>query len=86
MSTGSRKSEGREEIEKACVCIGGFLQPIPLVQKHYSNIYEANDGFADRILLCTPKPKLLKEDEVETWVTKLQSTGLTSLQEVYKLI
>ena len=56
------KSDGREEIERSCVCIGGFLQPLPFVQKHYYTIYESNDGFADRILLCTPKPKLLKED------------------------
>ena len=62
------------------------MQPLPSVQKHYSTIYESNDGFADRILLCTPKPKLLKEDEVEEWVAKLQSTGLTSLKQPYELI
>lgn len=83
---GFRKAEGREEIKEACVCIGGFLQPVPFVQKHYSTIYECGDGFADRILLCTPKPKLLKEDEVEEWVTKLEATGLTSLEQVYSLI
>ena len=80
---GSRKTEGREEIKEACLCIGGFLQPIPFVQRHYSIIYESGDGFADRILLCTPKPKLLKEDEVEV---KLEATGLTSLEPVYSLI
>ena len=83
---GSRKAEGREEIKEACVCIGGFLQPIPFVQRHYSIIYESGDGFADRILLCTPKPKLLKTDEVEEWIIKLEAIGLTSLEPVYSLI
>ena len=68
------------------MCIGGFLQPLPFVQKHYYTINESNDGFADRIFLCTPKPKLLKEDEVKEWVIKLQDTGLTDLKQLYKLI
>ena len=68
------------------MCIGGYLQPVPFVQKHYATIYESNDGFADRILLCTPKPQLLKEDEVDEWVSKLESTGLTSLAQPYSLI
>ena len=83
---GSRKTEGREEIKEACVCIGGFLQPIPFVQRHYSTIYESGDGFADRILLCTPKPKLLKEDEVKEWISRLEAIGLMSLEPVYSLI
>ena len=62
------------------------MQPIPFVQRHYSIIYESGDGFADRILLCTPKPKLLKEDEVEEWIVKLEAIGLTSLEPVYSLI
>ena len=37
-------------------------------------------------MLCTPKPKLLKEDEVEEWITKLEAIGLTSLEPVYSLI
>ena len=83
---GSRKTEGQEEIKEACVCIGGFLQPIPFVQRHYSIIYESDDGFADRILLCTPKQKLLKENEVEEWIVKLKAIGLTSLEPVCSLI
>lgn len=80
------KGGGRAEVLESCVCIGGFLQPIPFVQRQFSLICESNDGFADRILLCTPKPKLLKEAEVTTWVTKLESTNLTSLERPYKLI
>ena len=72
---------GRAEVLESCVCIGSFLQPIPFVQKQFSLICECNDGFADRILLCTPKPKLLKEAEVTNWVTKFESTGLMSLEE-----
>ena len=62
------------------------MQPIPFIQRHYSIIYESGDGFADRILLCTPKPKLLKEDEVEQWIVKLEAIGLTSLEPVYSFI
>ena len=83
---GSAKGKGRAEVLESCVCIGGFLQPVPFVQKQYSLICESNDGFADRILLCTPKPKLLKEAEVATWVTKLESTNLLSLEGPYSTI
>lgn len=68
------------------MCIGGFLQPIPFVQKQFSLIYECNDGFADRILLCTPKPKLLKEADVAIWASKLESAKLMSLDRPYKKI
>jgi hypothetical protein len=74
---------GRAEVLESCVCIGGFLQPIPFVQKQFSLIYESSDGYADRILLCTPKPKLLKEAEVATWVSKLELTKLLSLEDPY---
>jgi hypothetical protein len=63
-----------------------FLPPIPFVQRHYSIIYESGDGFAYRILPCTPKPKLLKEDEVEEWIVRLEAIGLTSLEPIYSLI
>ena len=32
----------------------------------YSQIYETNDGFANRVLLCTPRPKLLMEEVEES--------------------
>lgn len=80
------KGQGRQEVPESCVCIGGYLQPIPFVQKQFSLIYESNDGFADRILLCTPKPKLLKEADVAEWVTKLEKTKLLSLKEPYEQI
>ena len=83
---GSRRTEGQEEINEACICIGGFLQPIPFVQWHYPIIYESGDGFADWILLCTPKPKLLETDEVEEWIIEQEAIGLTSLEPVYSLI
>lgn len=80
------KGEGRAEVLESCVCIGGFLQPIPFVQKQFSLIYESNDGFADRILLCTPKPKLLKEAEVASWVSKLENTNLLSFNDPYEKV
>ena len=54
------KGTGRAEI---CVCI---FAAYTIMQKQFSHICEYNDGFADQILLCTPKPKLLKEAEVTT--------------------
>lgn len=71
---------------ESCVCIGGFLQPLPFVQKQFTYIHESTDGFADRLLLCTPKPKLLKESESDVWVSTLEKSGLMSLEEPYSLI
>ena len=59
---------------------------MPFIQKQFSHIYETNDGFADRILLCTPKPKLLLEEEVEEWAKKLDECTLKSLSPVMQLI
>lgn len=86
ISIGTAGGKGRAEVLESCVCIGGFLQPIPFVQKQFALICENNDGFADRILLCTPKPKLLKEAEIATWVTKLEDTKLLSLEKPYASI
>lgn len=40
----------------------------------------------DRFLICSPRPKLLLEEEVEEWCGKLKSQRLKSLSRVYSLI
>ena len=47
---------------------------------------ECNDGFVDRFLICSPRPKLLLEEEVEEWCAKLSDQPLKSLSPVYRLI
>lgn len=52
----------------------------------YPSLREFNDGFVDRFFICSPKPKLLLEEEVENWCVKLEAERLQSLSKVYKLI
>ena len=60
-----------------CLCITGFLQPIPFIQRLYPGLTECNDGFVDCFLLCTPRPKLLLEEEMEEWCSKLEQYKVT---------
>lgn len=69
-----------------CLCITGFLQPLPFIQRLYPSLRECNDGFLDRFLICSPHPKLLLEEEVEHWCRKLSSQRLKSISKVYSLI
>ena len=69
-----------------CLCIGGFLQPIPFIQYLYPGLTECYDGFVDRFLLCSPCPKLLLEEEVEEWCSKLEQYDLKSLAKPYSII
>ena len=62
---GYQKQEGRHELEKVCLCIAGFLQPLPFIQRLYPGLTECNDGFVDRFLLCSPHPKMPLDEEVE---------------------
>ena len=73
-------------MEKVCLCIAGFLQPLPFIQRLYPSLRECNDGFLDRFLICSPRPKLLLEEEVEEWCNKLSSQPLKSISKVYSLI
>ena len=77
---------GKQELEKVCLCITRFLQPIPFIQRLYPGLTECNDGFVDRFLLCTPRPKLLLEEEVEEWCSKLEQYDLKSLAKPYSII
>lgn len=84
---GYQKQEGKQQqLDKVCLCIAGFLQPQPFIQRLYPSIMECNDGFVDRFLICSPRPKLLLEEEVEEWCSKLSTQPLKSLSPVYRLI
>ena len=81
---GYQKQEARQQVDKVCLCIAGFLQPQPFIRL-YPALMESSDGFLDRFLICSPRPKLLLE-EVEEWCTKLSRQPLKSLSVVYQLI
>lgn len=84
--TGYQKQDSKQQLDKVCLCVCGFLQPLPFIQKLYPSLKELRDGFLDRFLICSPRPKLLLEEEVEDWCTKLSQEHLQSLSKVYKLI
>ena len=82
--TGYQKHESKQQqLEKVCLCIAGFLQPLPFIQRLYPSLRECNDGFVDRFLICSPRPKLLLE---EKWCSKLSSQRIKSLSPVYSLV
>ena len=59
---------------------------MPFIQRLYPALTECNDGFVDRFLLCSPRPKLLLEEEVEEWCSKLHNHTLKSLTKPYSII
>lgn len=81
-----QQNEGQQQLDKACFCIAGFLQPLPFIQRSYPSLAECNNGFVDRFLICSPRPKLLFEEEVEEWCRKLSNKKIESLTDFYKLI
>ena len=85
-SIGYQRQEGKQQLDKVCLCITGFLQPLPFIQRLYPSLMEYNDGFVDRFLICSPRPKLLLEEEVEEWCSQLSDQPLKSLSAVYRLI
>lgn len=61
-NAGLKQSEGRQEIDNNCVCIHGFLQPQPFIERIYPLLTESDDGFVDRLLVCFPKTHILMEE------------------------
>ena len=59
---GLKKSDGRQQVDKTCVCISGYVQPQPFKEKIYLQLTESDDGFIDRLLLCFPKTRILLEE------------------------
>lgn len=85
-STGLKKSEGRQETNHNCVCMHGYLQPQPFIERIYPQLTESDDGFVDRLLWCIPKTKMLMEKEVDEWCEKLHTSPLPSLVKPFGLI
>ena len=65
---GKGKRKWREVLPGNALTLSGFTQPGPLLQL-FMSLAKAKDGFLDRILICSIKPRLLHE--VETWCKKL---------------
>ena len=63
---GLKKSEGRQETSNNCICIHGYLQPLPFIERIYPQLTESDDGFVDWLLVCFPKTKILLE-QVRNW-------------------
>lgn len=82
---GYQKQEGRHELEKVCLCIAGFLQPLPFIQRLYPGLTECNDGFVDWFLLCSPRPMMPLDEEVEEWCDKLKQYALKSMEKPYSI-
>ena len=61
---GLKKSEGRQETAHNCVCIHGYLQPQPFIERIYLQLIESDDGFVDRLLVCFPKTHILLEEVI----------------------
>lgn len=59
---GLRKEGGRQEVDRNCVCISGFVQPQPFFTRIYPQLTESDDGFVDRLLVCIPKTRVLREE------------------------
>ena len=59
---GLRKQDGRQEVERNCVCISGFVQPQPFLTRIYPQLTESDDGFVDCLLVCIPKTRVLREE------------------------
>lgn len=64
--TGEEQKERREELNENSFSIGGFAQPEPFIAA-YRPLAALRDGFADRLLVCTIKPRLLREEEIDEW-------------------
>ena len=59
----SDETERRECINSNCLAICGFAQPQPFID-FYKEMARFNDGFIDRLLICSITSKLLKEEDL----------------------
>ena len=58
---GLKHSDGHQEVDHDCVCINGYLQPQPFLERIYL-LTESDDVFVDRLLVCFPKTHILMEE------------------------
>ena len=67
----ANKRERREVLSENALALGGFTQPEPFLQL-FRPLARTKDGFLDRILMCSIKPQLKHEEEVEAYCDTLQ--------------
>ena len=72
LTIGSLRQEGRRELDRVCVCINGYMQPCPFIRCLYPALSEVEDGFVDRVSFCSPRSRLLMEEEVDVWCNTLK--------------
>ena len=77
---GGKKEEvkdEREQLDKACLVIGGFSQPQPYINLHQL-LGSCDDGFLDRISTCIVNSVILKEQEIQQWNEVLDTFSITT--------
>lgn len=72
-----QSKEKREELVESSFSIGGFAQPEPFIG-FYRPLAAIRDGFADRLLVCTIRPNLLTEEEMDDWDSVLDNFNIHS--------
>ena len=60
-----------QSVVRKCAGTWGFTRPEPFLQL-FKPLAKTKDGFLDRVLMCSIKPHLLHEEEVENWCEKLE--------------
>ena len=65
-SSKDNKREFREVLSENSLALGGFTQPEPFLQL-FKPLANTRDGFLDRILICSIRPHLKYEEEVEKY-------------------
>ena len=65
--------------------MSGFSQDEEFV-KQFIEMSQRKDGFVDRLLFAVPAPKLLLNQEVDEWSSKLKKFPIKDLTEVYREI
>ena len=79
---GLRKEGGRQEVDRNCVCISEFVQSQPFFTRIYPQLTESDDGFVDRLLVCIPKTRVLREEVRQEIKVTLQSYVDNSTQRL----
>uniref|UniRef100_A0A7M5X4F5 DUF3987 domain-containing protein n=1 Tax=Clytia hemisphaerica TaxID=252671 RepID=A0A7M5X4F5_9CNID len=87
-SSGGRAEDGkekREELRHNTFCIDGFAQPEPFINA-YRPLAKLRDGFADRLLVCSIQPKLLKASELDSYDRKLDDYPIQNFHTIYEQV
>ena len=65
-ATGSKSAESAKRERRE------VLSESALALQIFKSLAKTRDGFLDRMLMCSIKPHLLHEEEIETWCEKLE--------------